>query len=98
RIGEGAAPGLGPDRSPGGDAGRQRLLPDDDLLLLLRARHADPGGADPLWAPAACPGAVRSAVGTAQPRPRVKVTVLTTSYPRWPEDAAGRFVADMAEG
>jgi glycogen synthase len=27
----------------------------------------------------------------------VKVTVLTTSYPRFPEDAAGRFVADAVE-
>ena len=23
--------------------------------------------------------------------------MLTTSYPRWPEDAAGRFVADAVE-
>jgi glycosyltransferase involved in cell wall biosynthesis len=28
----------------------------------------------------------------------VKVTVLTTSYPRSPEDVAGRFVADAVEG
>jgi glycosyltransferase involved in cell wall biosynthesis len=28
----------------------------------------------------------------------VKVAVLTTSYPRWPEDAAGRFVGDAVEG
>jgi glycosyltransferase involved in cell wall biosynthesis len=27
----------------------------------------------------------------------VKVVVLTTSYPRWPGDAAGRFVADAVE-
>jgi glycosyltransferase involved in cell wall biosynthesis len=28
----------------------------------------------------------------------VKVVVLTTSYPRWPEDVAGRFVADAVDG
>src|SRR5207253_834398 len=28
---------------------------------------------------------------------RVKVTVLTTSYPRSPDDPAGRFVADAVE-
>ncbi len=27
----------------------------------------------------------------------MKIVVLTTSYPRWPEDAAGRFVADAVE-
>ena len=28
----------------------------------------------------------------------MKVTVLTTSYPRSPEDVAGRFVADAVKG
>src|SRR5581483_7042677 len=52
-AGGGARPGggsaapdrLGLDRGARRDPGRELLLPDDDLLLLLRARHARPRGA-----------------------------------------------------
>ena len=74
-----AAARVGPDGGAGRDDGRERLLPDDAVLLLLRVRGARAGGAD----------RVRPA--------GMKVCVLTTSYPRSPEDVAGRFVADAVE-
>src|SRR5204862_8187172 len=54
---------VGADRGARRHDGRERLLPDDDVLLLLRARLAALGGA----------GGVRSAVAG-----HVKVAVLTT--------------------
>ncbi len=80
RSARGARPsaGVGDDRSAGRHARGQRLLPDDDLLLLLRVRDARgrPAGS----------GRRRAA--------RMKVAVLTTSYPRGPDDVAGAFVRD----
>src|SRR5262249_45458020 len=60
------------------DDGRERLLPDDAVLLLLRVPGLRAGGAARL--PLVADG--------------VKVLVLTTSYPRSAEDVAGVFVAD----
>src|SRR5919204_5705176 len=74
---------MGPDRRPRRDACGERLLPDDDRLLLLRVR---PAGARP--APR-----LRATVASSP----VKVAVLTTSYPRTAGDPAGRFVADAVE-
>ena len=62
-----------------GDDGLELLLPDDELLLLLRPRDARDRGARRLRAPAA---------------PDVNVCVLTTSYPRHPGDVSGGFVED----
>ena len=69
---------VGDDGRARRDDGREPLLPDDDLLLVLRVPHPRARGA----------GRVR-----ARP-PGVKVAVLTTSYPRWKGDAVGRFVGD----
>ncbi len=74
--------GVGDDRGTRRDARRKRLLPHDDLLLLLRVRDAR-GGAS----------GGRGGSGAA----RVKVVVLTTSYPRGPDDVAGAFVRDAVE-
>ena len=74
------AGGVGDDRGARRDTGRERLLPHDDLLLLLRLRHA--GGR-------ASRGGARAA--------RMKIVVLTTSYPRGPDDVAGAFVRDAVE-
>ena len=80
-----AAARVGDDRRARRDARRERLLPDDDLLLLLRLRGARGRGAGRLRA-------TRSA------RARLmRVLVLTTSYPRTPEDVAGVFVRDAVE-
>src|SRR5262249_2913021 len=79
---------------------RERLLSDDDLLLLLRLRDAHPRCADHLRQAIARDGRRADAAGTddaAQPSSRVKVVVLTTSYPRSPEDVVGRFIADAVE-
>ena len=73
-----AAAGVGLTAALVGDDGLELLLPDDELLLLLRPRDARDRGAGRLRAPAA---------------PDVKVCVLTTSYPRHPGDVAGGFVA-----
>ena len=64
------------------DDGLELLLPDDELLLLLRPRDARDRGAGGVRAPAS---------------PVVKVCVLTTSYPRHPGDVAGSFVRDAVE-
>ena len=72
---------VGDDGCARRDARRERLLPHDDLLLLLRLRDARgraPGR-----------GSRRAA--------RMKVVVLTTSYPREPDDVAGVFVRDAVE-
>src|SRR5262249_18989733 len=74
---------LGTDRRARRNLGRQRLLPDDDRLLFLRVHHAAARPARRLRAAAA--------------GPRVKVVVLTSSYPRTHGDTAGRFVADAVE-
>ena len=74
---------LGADRGARLDDGLERLLPDDVLLLLLRARPADDRGA----------GRVRPRAS----RRTVKVVVLTTSYPRDADDVAGTFVRDAVE-
>ena len=73
-----APDGVGADRGARGDDGLELLLPDDELLLLLRPRDARDRGARGVRAPAA---------------PVVRVCVLTTSYPRHPGDVAGGFVA-----
>ena len=65
------------------DDGLEHLLPDDVLLLLLRARAARDRGAGRARAPP------RNAP--------VKVVVLTTSYPRDADDVAGTFVRDGVE-
>ena len=65
------------------DDGLEPLLPDDVLLLLLRARAARDRGAGRARAPPR--------------RARVKVVVLTTSYPRDADDVAGTFVRDGVE-
>ena len=51
--GAGAAARVGADRRARRDDGRERLLPDDAVLLLLRVRGALPGGADRVRAPLA---------------------------------------------
>ena len=83
RSARGADPtrGVGDDGRARGDARRERLLPHDDLLLLLRLR--DPRGS----APGRC----------SRRATRMKVVVLTTSYPREPDDVAGVFVRDAVE-
>ncbi|TML42905.1 MAG: glycosyltransferase family 4 protein [Actinobacteria bacterium] len=83
RCRAGAARLVGADCRAGRDDGRERLLPDDDGVLLLRVHHA---GTRPA-------GRLRAAAAGR----RVKVTVLTSSYPRTPVDTAGRFVADAVE-
>ena len=80
--GPGAAARVGPDRRARGDDRGQRLLPDDAVLLLLRARPARARGADRVRPPG---------------RAALKVAVLTTSYPAPRGDVAGRFVADAVE-
>ena len=83
RPARGADParGVGDDGRARRDARRERLLPHDDLLLLLRVR--DPRGGAP---------------GRRSRRAaRMKVVVLTTSYPREPDDVAGVFVRDAVE-
>ena len=79
---QGEAARLGADGGAPGDPRRQPLLPDDDLLLLLRLRGAR----------GRAPRRVRAAG-----RAAVKVLVLTTSYPRRPDDVAGVFVRDAVE-
>ena len=74
-----APDGVGADRGARRDDGLELLLPDDELLLLLRPRDARDRGARGVRAPAS---------------PVVKVCVLTTSYPRHPGDVAGGFVRD----
>src|SRR5581483_12106331 len=78
---EGAAARVGADRGARVHAGGERLLPDDELLLLLRARPARRLRPDGVRAPARA----------------VKVAVLTTSYPRHERDVAGAFVRDGVE-
>ena len=99
-----AAAGVGPDRRARRHARGELLLPDDDLLLLLRARSARPRRTARLRAPAAAAAPARSPgrspqgrLRTAGQRSWMKVVVLTTSYPRSPEDVVGRFVADAVE-
>src|SRR5207249_4710261 len=72
---------LGNDGRARRDDGGEHLLSDDAVLLLLRVRGARARAAARFLASAA----------------RVRVVVLTTSYPRWEGDAAGRFVADAVE-
>ena len=72
---------LGADRCTRRDDRRERVLPDDAVLLLLRARPDGPGHARRVRPPTRA----------------LKVVVLTTSYPRGPGDVAGLFVADQVE-
>src|SRR4029453_12381632 len=89
RGGEGSArrprppPVLGDDGRARRDPRLEHLLPDDDLLLLLRVRGAR--GRDP--------GRVRAA----GPPRRLRITVLTTSYPRSADDVSGVFIQDAVE-
>ncbi len=80
--GAGSAAGLGADGRDRRRDGRERLLPDDAAVVLLRADDARGRAA----------GRLRPAA-----RAPVKVVVLSTSYPRHAEDTVGRFVADAVE-
>src|SRR4051812_20708858 len=82
--GAAAAPGVGDDRRARRDDGRERLLPDHVVPLLLRLRDAAAGRSR----------GVLPAYGL---QDLVKIAVLTTSYPRWEGDPAGNFVADAVE-
>ena len=93
-VGRALVGGRGRARRPraparvGSDGGARRhdglelLLPDDELLLLLRLRDARDRGARRLRAAALVD---------------VRVCVLTTSYPRHAGDVAGLFVQDAVE-
>ncbi|MBM3679635.1 MAG: glycosyltransferase family 4 protein, partial [Actinobacteria bacterium] len=72
---------MGADGGARVDDRLERLLPDDELLLLRRRRHARDRVAGR-----------RDAIAP------VRVLVLTTSYPRHPDDVAGVFVRDIVEG
>ena len=95
-----AAARVGLDGGARRDAGRELLLPDDAVLLLLRVPGARPRGAARVRAAGAGP-ACRARGARARGRPRdlaaVRVCVVTTSYPRSPDDVAGAFVAAQVE-
>ncbi len=100
--GEGAAPRLGLDGGARRDARSELLLPDDAVLLRLRlpgARRSRCRSSSGRRSRPAVPRAPcrRPRSRPRARRPRLRVCVVTTSYPRSPGDVAGAFVAAQVE-